>query len=377
MLQALKQEGHIIHFVLSGSSEETDYNSMSAKWDALHIVKQRRTTILKWLAKRVKQALHINTEQLDRWVWGLRLPLIAKLFKPYFIDDWYNVELDTQIKKLQKSNKYDVVIVEYVFLSKVLTLFDLQTLKILDTHDVFANRHLMYLKEGKIPQYFFTTPEQELIGLERADVVLAIQNKEYKYFNEICKNQILLVGHICDLKKLKINSIKGVVKLLFIGSGSPPNLGALEFLSNDISYQLKKLNLDFRCEVVGNIESTSHDNNDDFYFTGAVDDLVPYYQNCDIVINPVRIGTGLNIKSIEAISFGKPLITTSIGCDGLRSGENSAFLVADQAEEFAKAIVALKNDPERYSAMAESAFKFAQKYNRDTINNLLTCLANS
>lgn len=377
MLLALKNEGHSIHFIYTGSKHDVDSQAMAAAWDALYLSEQENVTVLKRVAKAVKKILHVDTEWLDHFVWKLKIPFIAKLFKPYLIDDWYSDVIDQKINDLLQTNHYDVVIAEYVFLSKALTRFGSQTLKVLDTHDVFANRHLMYLKQGKIPHYFFTTPDQELTGISRADVVIAIQKEEYNYFKHACDKPVLLIGHICHPYQLPINTINNTVNLMFVGSSSAPNLGALDFLCGQINFYLKKKNINFTCNIVGNIKAVMAGEDRGFHFVGPVDDLETYYRKADIVVNPVQIGTGLNIKTIEALSYGKPLVTTSVGAQGLDEGKNSAFLVADRAEQFAEQVELLISDSSFYREIAENAYLFALEYNRKVMGTLTSLVKNT
>jgi len=74
---------------------------------------------------------------------------------------------------------------------------------------------------------------------------------------------------------------------------------------------------------------------------GEMPNLKSIYDLSDIVINPLTIGTGLKIKSIEALGFSKALISTSVGADGLENGINSAFLLATMQMNFAMYLIQL------------------------------------
>jgi hypothetical protein len=72
---------------------------------------------------------------------------IVRLFDPglrytYLIDEWFDTRSVDALRALDRRHEYDVVLVEYVFMSKALEAFPGSALKIIDTHDIFTNRHV-------------------------------------------------------------------------------------------------------------------------------------------------------------------------------------------------------------------------------------------
>jgi glycosyltransferase involved in cell wall biosynthesis len=92
---------------------------------------------------------------------------------------------------------------------------------------------------------------------------------------------------------------------------------------------------------------------------GVVADLDSAYQTFDIAINPVRVGGGLKIKTVEALGAGLPLVTTPEGARGLRDAEGTAFLVARDADEFAAHLRELIASQERRRQIAAGAHRLA------------------
>ena len=76
---------------------------------------------------------------------------------------------------------------------------------------------------------------------------------------------------------------------------------------------------------------------------GIVDNIEKVYQNADIAINPIRFGSGLKIKNVEAMSYGIPLITTDIGVEGMKNITNNEVLIANEPNQFKQALVDLAN----------------------------------
>jgi glycosyltransferase involved in cell wall biosynthesis len=72
--------------------------------------------------------------------------------------------------------------------------------------------------------------------------------------------------------------------------------------------------------------------------TGYVDDVRPFVWDAAIVIVPLRMGSGTRLKVLEAMAMEKPLVSTSIGCEGISTVSDEHLLVANTPTEFAEAI---------------------------------------
>lgn len=79
---------------------------------------------------------------------------------------------------------------------------------------------------------------------------------------------------------------------------------------------------------------------------GFVEDVSSFYGSVDVVVAPLRFGGGIKIKVLEAMACGKPVVTTSIGAEGIASPEDGALLMADEPAAFASCVCRLLNEPE-------------------------------
>jgi glycosyltransferase involved in cell wall biosynthesis len=89
-------------------------------------------------------------------------------------------------------------------------------------------------------------------------------------------------------------------------------------------------------------------------FTGSVADIRPHLHAGDVSLIPLRVGSGTRLKAFEAMASGLPVISTTLGVEGLGLSPNAHFLAADTDVEFADAILALLADTPRRTAMAEA-----------------------
>ncbi len=80
--------------------------------------------------------------------------------------------------------------------------------------------------------------------------------------------------------------------------------------------------------------------------TGAVADVRPYWRRSAVVVAPIRFGGGTRLKIVEAMAMGRPVVSTSLGCEGLEVTPGEHLLVADSPPDFADAVVRLLEDAE-------------------------------
>jgi polysaccharide biosynthesis protein PslH len=89
-------------------------------------------------------------------------------------------------------------------------------------------------------------------------------------------------------------------------------------------------------------------------FTGVVDDIRPHLAAADVAVIPLRIGGGTRIKAFEAMAMGLPVVSTSIGVEGLGLTPDAHFLQADTAEAFTTAVVTLLENQDRRKQLAST-----------------------
>ena len=104
------------------------------------------------------------------------------------------------------------------------------------------------------------------------------------------------------------------------------------------------------------------------HITGTVDDVLPYYRRATVAIAPLRAGGGSRLKILEAMAIGRPVVSTTIGAEGLNLVDGREFLLADSAEAFAGAVAALVENPLLAASVAgEARRRVESEFDWDTI----------
>jgi glycosyltransferase involved in cell wall biosynthesis len=81
--------------------------------------------------------------------------------------------------------------------------------------------------------------------------------------------------------------------------------------------------------------------------TGEVPDIRPYLERAAVVAVPIRMGGGSRLKVVEGLALGKPMVSTTLGCEGVSVSPNEHLVIADSATTFADAVVRLFESPRR------------------------------
>jgi glycosyltransferase involved in cell wall biosynthesis len=97
-------------------------------------------------------------------------------------------------------------------------------------------------------------------------------------------------------------------------------------------------------------------------FTGRVDDIRPHVHGSAAFVIPMRIGGGTRIKAFEAMAMGVPVVSTAVGVEGLDVQPCKHFLLADSAQEFAAALLALLERPQQGRELSEQARSHVQAH---------------
>jgi polysaccharide biosynthesis protein PslH len=96
------------------------------------------------------------------------------------------------------------------------------------------------------------------------------------------------------------------------------------------------------------------------YVTGYVPDLVPQLEKSAVMVVPVRAGSGMRVRILEALAHGLPIVTTTIGLEGIDALPGRDLLVADSVEDYATAVVRLLKNPGQRNQLAENGRRLAE-----------------
>jgi glycosyltransferase involved in cell wall biosynthesis len=154
--------------------------------------------------------------------------------------------------------------------------------------------------------------------------------------------------------------------MFFVGAlDYEPNCEAVEWFVREVLPVIRRSVPDARVRVVGRgVDRVDWVRTvDGVDLIGPVDDLAVELDRADVSIVPIRVGAGTRLKVVEALANHLPLVTTSVGCEGIEVRDGVDALVVDDADGFARACVSLLTDGQRRQRLADAGAElFAERY---------------
>ncbi len=232
------------------------------------------------------------------------------------LDDWCPAFLADSVSRLHRRGRHDAVLVHYIWMSRALEGAGNGALRVLDTHDLFGDRHVAAREQGLDPSWFFTTREEEARGLARADLVLAIQEAEAAALRELSAAPVLTLGHMPPLRFLEADAAAAPpprAAFGYLGSANPWNVASVRALDAALAAEAP----DLPWLLAGQITRRDLRLRSRPVLLGPVPEAEDFYRAVDCVLNPMAGGTGLKIKTVEALAAGVPVLGTRDAFAGL------------------------------------------------------------
>lgn len=278
-------------------------------------------------------------------------------------------------KSFLDNRRPDFVIIEYADRSYLLDAVPDQTKTILDAHDVMSERALAFARIGKTAAISLTAKE-EFGLLSQYDAVLAISPHDATVMRErLGLENILNVPHAAIIAEAAPVR-RTARKLLFTGANSEANIAGLTWFVDQVWPLLRSSH---ELHIVGSVCRSVGEDMQSVVRHGFVEDLGGLHRDCDLVVNPVFVGGGIKIKTLEAMSYGVPCVTTREGARGLEGAVGTGLIVARNRSEFAASILALSTNGELRESIARTGREYIRKHHYPSVvfRDLLLFLRNS
>ena len=196
------------------------------------------------------------------------------------------------------------------------------------------------------------------------DVKTIISEPDRALFPHEKRDEILIVPNGVDHEKYHPMDSEKKYDLVFTGNMSyAPNVNAVEYLANEILPIVWKTLPDVKMYIAGATPDPRVKKcaNEKIIVSGWLDDIRTAYAESRVFIAPMRIGTGLQNKLLEAMSMRLPAITSPLANASLGAKPNEEILVGSNAEEMAQHIITLLTDNEKADRLAQAGFDFTNR----------------
>jgi len=206
-----------------------------------------------------------------------------------------------------------------------------------------------------------------------SDVITTVSDRDKEIIKRYNKNkEVYTVIHGIDIDKIPFFKLKRnkIEKLIFVGDlRAINNLTAVKKI---IEIAEKMPEIQFIIVGAGSELIKTHPNN--VKLTGLVPSLDPYYEDADACIIPIVAGTGIKTKVLECMAYGRPVITTEKGIQGLETAKGLKGIYVAKVEDMPRLIKEIKLESE-YKELREFVERnFSKRQTCMQINKVLDSL---
>jgi glycosyltransferase involved in cell wall biosynthesis len=306
-------------------------------------------------------------EQKKHWMRDL---LFTSL--PYYITRFYVPEMQQAVCSMIKSGKYEIVFFEHLYMAQYFIPYHL-TKTILDEHNVESQLFLQIGSESRknvarIAGWwdYARIKRFERVSCQKADMVITVSENDQHSLLKLCPEvDIQVIPNGVDIHQCPFLPQDNATKnILFVGSlFYYPNLQAVHFFCENIWPLVIEKVPEAKLMIVGK-ESSQYQKIKSYpgvQLMGYVKDLTPYYRESALTIAPLQMGSGSRLKILESMAFGRAVISTSKGCEGLSVHDGKDIFIEDEPISFAKRIIQLLENPAIGENIAVNARSLVEK----------------
>jgi|GEM_PF-1711958 len=282
-------------------------------------------------------------------------------FQPYWFSDWYDDELIILLPNIIKQyhiHNIQLDCTQILYLSKYLpdnlykifVAYDISTISFWRRLSELRSLVQIVIHSFRWLEVFFF----ELFYLSKFNLIIAMSSIDQSWFKKIfrAKNTLVIPNGVSQTSFLKKKPGR-FLNLGYIGSfNHPPNRSAIKYFISEIAPILEKKRVKFRYYIVGAnnprdvknlIENSTLRHPESIINLGRIPYPKKFYQLIDILIAPIFSGSGTRVKILEALSYGIPVITTTVGSEGINIS-NRYLKTVKGKNQFVRQILHTKND---------------------------------
>ena len=293
-----------------------------------------------------------------------RAPRDLLLPKPHEHDEYASAEMSALVEETLAAESYDVVQAEFFQMGQHVPTSG-SFLRILTEHEIHfenfraaAEAERSWLPKAKKTYDWLVQLNYEARICDRFDRVVCMTPQDAQVlqrFVEGAKLRVIPIGVDSDYfcRRTSLGERNGPPRLLYVGNYRHiPNQEAVIYFATEIFPSVRSQVPETEFWIVGagtDLLRLPLQGLPGIVLSGFVDDLRTSYENADIFVAPIRTGTGMRVKLLEAFSMGMPVVASTLATYGFSAKPEVEFLAADTPDFFAEQTVSLLKDaPKRY-----------------------------
>ena len=247
----------------------------------------------------------------------------------------YPHALTALVNKLDAEYHFDICIVNYYYLTKLFEHIKIPK-KAIFTHDCIAYKDLVV---GEKTMTIDANTEAK--AMQRSPYIFAVQDMECNYFQLL--SPLSKVYNIYCKYDYHPSPIKGNHKIVFLSGQNGYNVNGIRWFLKDVFPLIRQRFADAECVIAGGICRVLGKAKlaEGVKLLGYVESPASLYNQGDVAINPTYQGTGLKIKTFEAVSYDKVTMVHPHSMKGVFDANNASLFYSEKPEEWVDFLVKL------------------------------------
>ncbi len=300
---------------------------------------------------------------------------------PWEIGFTYSREFEARLNEILRGEHYDFIFARYMATAKYLlsakhllrqVIIDLDDLEFIKSSREISVGNL----EGSYDKYrrqfnnwLYKRYHKRLANV--ATTIVCSEHDRKQLSKQLGISNISIIANAIEVKKYSAAAVFDRTAfdkktILFCGNlDYEPNAEGLKWFLEKIWPNITRSQPSVRLNIVGSCKedqfSKFADNKSIFVFYN-VPDVLPFYRDCALTVVPLRIGGGTRIKILEACAYRRPVVSTSVGAEGLDLRNEQDCLIADSPEKFAQACLDVLTDFNKAISLSSSGFQRVTDY---------------
>lgn len=364
MIAYLRRDGWIVHLVLPTRPGPEIQARCLEHVDQLHCYggtrwRRFRGRFLTYSSRTLRTLRIPKRKDVIAFFKG---PAPQQVVKPRIEFPTFQPKFERYLGQLAAEHGWQAVIVNFAWLHPAIDRLPAGTLRVLDTIDILHRRVEEFVRRGEDPQVHMTRAQEAAI-FRKFDAVIAIQHEEAALIREMCpERRVLTVGaSLTPPSRPQVAEVPGCV--LYVGGRNVPNVDGLRRFLEKGWPVVRAAIPRARLRVCGYVcEPFKTETFDGVDLLGYVQDAEVEYAQAEVVINPIWIGTGLKIKTVEGLARGKPVVTTPKGIEGMAGAAADVCALGADEAGVAQRIIELLDSPEQRAARSRAAFDYSDAH---------------
>lgn len=294
---------------------------------------------------------------------------------PVSLETYRSVEMTETIRSLVSDGSCEIAHIDFIHMAQYAEV--LKPLPLVLTHHNIEGqvlqRELDLLSDGSLIQRWATKLENnrwvrfEIDASRKADAIVAVSQEDAEYFRgRIDETPTFIVPNGVDTNYYQYTNSTNIEEtMLYTGRMDyGPNVDAMIWFCQEIFPIIYQKKPELKLKIVGRDpvpEVLALEEIDGITVIGGVKDIRPFFQQAKLYVVPLRYGGGTRLKILEAMAMGVPIVSTSLGCEGLELVHGNDLLVADEPSGFALSVFDLCNSADLRSSLAVCSRKIVEE----------------